>query len=649
MVAPAADAQEGVWLVVGGAGKGGIVVRTGAEFWATELARLETGALVREIQREGERILYKKITGKGPDIGWISLAFKGKPLLAAAASGAPLPRPPEPDKLEDREAALEAVRKDWRKLESVAPGFRADRTFVLAAVSACGHALMHADGTLQADRDIVLAAVAQNGNAIKHAKPSLRTDPEVVLVAAKQSSTALRHVPARLLADRELVVSLLRKDSQALQFVDRALRDDPEVVAVAVEQDVRCLEYATPAVKADRNIALAAVQKEAKAFEYLAASVRKDREVVLAAVEHDALALRFASSELRADHEIVTTAIQKDPRALEFASPRTRAYRAIVLEALEKDPLAIQYAADEVRADYDVMLAAVRLDRQALQYASPELRSDPKLNTEPCRAPGTNKGEALLLEDADEEEDLKELVEQVRALRKRTFLHKTREEDEFPESSHVTLLADSTKSRTLAYVLYTCDPRGGQCLFVFELVVHEDHRNKGLGSELLKWAIRRAKLGQVFAVWLNSLTGRPEHLYKSFGFQRRVLEKPRDGTVPMELMLRDPKIEAQLRPLAALASNSDAQMPPGWSPGASAYSSYQLRARVQEPEEAEEPAEPEEDYDEWAARCMAQVQDSLASDRAFLSQAAQTPAFVHSPLQLRPGVPDPNAATPEPG
>lgn len=69
------------WRVIGGVGAGGIVVRHGYQLTASVLGRLEAGARVMQLDIQGERLHYKKVTGEGPDIGWVSLWFKGRELL----------------------------------------------------------------------------------------------------------------------------------------------------------------------------------------------------------------------------------------------------------------------------------------------------------------------------------------------------------------------------------------------------------------------------------------------------------------------------------------------------------------------------------------------------------------------------------------
>jgi surfactin synthase thioesterase subunit len=69
--------------------KGGILVRQGQDLKSTQCdERLSTGALVEELKLVGERLHYKRLTGSGPDEGWVSLKVSGKDLLVPKVSRA---------------------------------------------------------------------------------------------------------------------------------------------------------------------------------------------------------------------------------------------------------------------------------------------------------------------------------------------------------------------------------------------------------------------------------------------------------------------------------------------------------------------------------------------------------------------------------
>jgi [acyl-carrier-protein] S-malonyltransferase len=86
-----------MWEVVGGADKGGILVREG-EAVGTPAAkeRLSTGALIEEVELKGERLSYKLVTGTGPEVGWISIKLPGKDLAVPTLKK---PRGPPPTKV----------------------------------------------------------------------------------------------------------------------------------------------------------------------------------------------------------------------------------------------------------------------------------------------------------------------------------------------------------------------------------------------------------------------------------------------------------------------------------------------------------------------------------------------------------------------
>ncbi|CAJ1416837.1 unnamed protein product [Effrenium voratum] len=70
------------WEIVGGKDKG-LVVRAGAELSSPELGRVETGALVAELERRGQRLHFRLLSGSGPAEGWLTLQLGGRDLAVA--------------------------------------------------------------------------------------------------------------------------------------------------------------------------------------------------------------------------------------------------------------------------------------------------------------------------------------------------------------------------------------------------------------------------------------------------------------------------------------------------------------------------------------------------------------------------------------
>eukprot|EP00439_Symbiodinium_sp_Y106_P056353 s2910_g7.t3 len=77
--------QRATQTVVGGIGKGGIIVRCASAVGSEQLPqRLETDAVVQELSLEGERLCYELISGVGPSQGWVSTSLQGRALLERA-------------------------------------------------------------------------------------------------------------------------------------------------------------------------------------------------------------------------------------------------------------------------------------------------------------------------------------------------------------------------------------------------------------------------------------------------------------------------------------------------------------------------------------------------------------------------------------
>lgn len=75
-------ARGRVWVVVGGADSGGIIVRTGKELSSQVFAdRLSFGALVEEVSLSGGRLQFRALVGHGPQEGWVSTKLKTRDLV----------------------------------------------------------------------------------------------------------------------------------------------------------------------------------------------------------------------------------------------------------------------------------------------------------------------------------------------------------------------------------------------------------------------------------------------------------------------------------------------------------------------------------------------------------------------------------------
>uniref|UniRef100_A0A7S4VBE5 Uncharacterized protein n=1 Tax=Alexandrium monilatum TaxID=311494 RepID=A0A7S4VBE5_9DINO len=71
-----------VWRVVGGGGHGGVVIREGRELSSPQAPdRLATGALVAEEELLGGQLRFRRLSGEGPDEGWVRLRLGQAELL----------------------------------------------------------------------------------------------------------------------------------------------------------------------------------------------------------------------------------------------------------------------------------------------------------------------------------------------------------------------------------------------------------------------------------------------------------------------------------------------------------------------------------------------------------------------------------------
>lgn len=83
------NACKPLWQVIGGERYGGLLVRLGQELGsAVATGRLTTGSVVEEMSLQGDRLCYYRLTGSGPNQGWITIALNDK-ILAERISEMP--------------------------------------------------------------------------------------------------------------------------------------------------------------------------------------------------------------------------------------------------------------------------------------------------------------------------------------------------------------------------------------------------------------------------------------------------------------------------------------------------------------------------------------------------------------------------------
>jgi len=81
-ISPKTNSGPQLWDVVGGAEKGGILVREGQEISSAQNPlRLSVGAVIQEIELIGDRLRFELVVGAGPASGWVSTTLRAKALV----------------------------------------------------------------------------------------------------------------------------------------------------------------------------------------------------------------------------------------------------------------------------------------------------------------------------------------------------------------------------------------------------------------------------------------------------------------------------------------------------------------------------------------------------------------------------------------
>ena len=178
--------------------------------------------------------------------------------------------------------------------------------------------LADAPEELKADRDFMMEAVSKNGFALEFASEELRSDCDLVMTAMGWSDYSLKYASEELRADGEFMMRAVRKrGAETLWHASEELRSECEFIMTAVSIDWAALAFASEELGSDRDIVMAAVSSCGAALGFASEELRSDRNLVRTAVSKFWEALCYAPEELRSDSEILaSTNFGSAPEAL---------------------------------------------------------------------------------------------------------------------------------------------------------------------------------------------------------------------------------------------------------------------------------------------------------------------------------------------
>eukprot|EP00420_Gonyaulax_spinifera_P008137 CAMPEP_0197944480 /NCGR_PEP_ID=MMETSP1439-20131203/125432_1 /TAXON_ID=66791 /ORGANISM="Gonyaulax spinifera, Strain CCMP409" /LENGTH=536 /DNA_ID=CAMNT_0043567735 /DNA_START=52 /DNA_END=1659 /DNA_ORIENTATION=- len=225
-MAPSVEAATNCQLfeVVGGASKGGLIVRTGKDVSSPEApGRLATGAIVRSVEHDAEadRMLFEKVTGKGPLTGWVSTVFKGKELLVKTDKEVTASELEEQEAEDNQDLAMQLYCHRFGHTEDDAdhPGqnrkaFRWNRDGNFVSPQACN----------DLQRDLTLAEIPKDLQAVKTAGLVLCSHCQLPVgdtaYAAKEAAHEVTH--GECLA--EIMLLNIQKEDKAREQKELALK-----------------------------------------------------------------------------------------------------------------------------------------------------------------------------------------------------------------------------------------------------------------------------------------------------------------------------------------------------------------------------------------------------------------------------------------
>lgn len=234
-----------------------------------------------------------------------------------------------------KDRALDAVRKDWRRLAFLSPAKRNDWSIAKPAIAQSGQAIK-----LISDEDTIV-------EAIKFACAKGVGIYQLATSEAKQS--------------KKIALEAVEMFGPNLQFADLSLRDDRDVVmkAIAWKGDNcsvpvapgSCIKYASDRLKDDKDIVAAAIARDGSNLQYASDLLASNPRV-----KHDALCnmrnLNFAPDDWKDNKVVVSAAVKLCGANLMYASDEMKNTEAVVEVAFQQDPSSIKFASEEMQKKF---------------------------------------------------------------------------------------------------------------------------------------------------------------------------------------------------------------------------------------------------------------------------------------------------------
>ena len=181
------------------------------------------------------------------------------------------------------EVALKAVETDGTLMRFVSESLRANKVFVIEALSRCGfeidsvYAINEVSEELQNDRDVVKAALKNQGGSYQYINEQFKNDRDILKIAITGGCTAFI----------------------ALRDANNEFKNDEALVLEAINHDARAFQFASEELKGDRDIVMVAVNNWDQALSYVSEALRKNKEFVLDAMKQNLSCMRYAKLSIK--------------------------------------------------------------------------------------------------------------------------------------------------------------------------------------------------------------------------------------------------------------------------------------------------------------------------------------------------------------
>jgi len=250
-----------------------------------------------------------------------------------------------------KDKAIEKVKYDGLKLETLADKWKRDIDVVMTACKNNGYAIKYASEDLKSNRELARIVLSSQGLQLSEFSESIKNDKELVEIAVKINGYAFRSASNELKNDREYVLYLAENTPIVFGLSSDEIKSDFELIQKFLPRN-QTLYYELPIdLRSNKELAIKTIEMNGLGvFICLSDDLKKDKEFILSCID-----LVQETQFKRSSESVMKMMPDRFFGLLPYIDPSLQNDIEFVKEVLKKDKRLIHRADDLIKNNLEIV------------------------------------------------------------------------------------------------------------------------------------------------------------------------------------------------------------------------------------------------------------------------------------------------------